>query len=205
MDDLHFQEVGPAYPASEEYLNEDFESEEVRNWVLTQTGGDWHLTEPGAGDGLNPRISEEKAHSGKRSLKLSRTLGIIARPFAGNVTHCVVTAWFCEEPSDRCRMVILVDERGRRIGLGTHRESVTNYSCLLGGKPQPTEIEKSAQWHEFRFVVVDGRGVACYIDGVKVGETERFDSFRVLQLGENFLRGSTCYMDDISIQLKAQQ
>jgi len=56
-----------------------------------------------------------------------------------------------------------------------------------------------------KFAVVDGRGVGCYIDGVKVGETDRVDSVRVLQFGENLWSGFTCYVDDVSIQLKAQQ
>jgi len=205
MDDMFFAEVGPVYPASGEYLRDDFEGERLDNWILTQSGAHWRPTGPDYGDKRSPHVSDEQAHGGKRSLKLLPTWGRVERPFAENITDCVVTAWFYEEPGDRCRMVSLIDDQGAQVGLGTHRESVTNYSCLLGGKPQVTEIKKSAEWHEFKWDVTQGRGVTCYIDGIRVGETDRMDSFRVLEVGENFWRGSTCYVDDISIQRKGPE
>jgi len=236
MDDLRFEDVGPAYPVSGKYLHDDFESKELKDWILVQAGADWQPTGPGFGDERNPRISEEKAHSGKRSLKLTPTWGMIERPFAARLTDCVVTAWFYEEPGDRCRMVMLVDRHsfwplhlwttpsslpdGMRVGLGTHRQSRSNYVCVLGGKGKGpatatkssvlggalvTAHEKSAEWHEFKFDVTKGKGITCYIDGAEVGQTDLMDSFRSLQLGENLWRGGTCYIDDISIQLKVQQ
>jgi len=201
LDDLKLVEVGPLYPASGEFLREDFEGEELHGWILSQIGAHWNPTGPGFGDARNPQISEEKAHSGKKSLKLFPTWGAITRPFAENITNCVVTVWFYEEP-DRCRMVMLVDESRRQAGLGTIRESVSNYACRLDGKFKVTDVKKSGEWHEFKFDVTEGKGTTCYIDNVKVGHTDQFDSFRALHLGENFWAGSTCYIDDISIQLK---
>jgi len=202
LDDLKFVEVGPTYPASGKFLGEDFEGKELQGWILTQIGAHWNPTGPGFGDERNPRISDEKAHSGKQSLKLFPTWGAITRPFARNITDCVVTAWFYEEPGDKCRMVMLLDENHRQVGLGTIRESVSNYACHLDGKSKVTDVKKSAEWHEFKFDVTKGEGITFYIDGVEVGQTDQMDSFRSLQLGENWWRGSTCYIDDISIQLK---
>jgi len=205
LDDLKLVEVGPVYPASGQYLQEDFEGEGLKNWLLAQAGADWRPTDPGFGDKRNPQISEEQAHSGKRSLKLFPTWGVIERPFAEEITNCVVTAWFYEKPSDRCRMVMLVDEDGMEVGLGSHYESVSNYSFSIGGKQQVTDIEKSVGWHELKWDVTEGRGVTCYIDGVKVGQTDRLDGFRTLRVGQSFWRGSLCYVDDISIQPKEPQ
>jgi len=210
MDDMHFEEVGPVYPVSEEYLRDDFEAEDLQNWLIVQLACDPSLTalEPGPGDKRSPHISDERAHSGRGSLKLSDVWGIVERPFAQRITNCVVTVWFYDEMgavSNRCRMVMLVDEDGMEVGLGLHYESTGNYSCFFGGRPQITDIERSSGWHEFKLDVSDGKGITCYIDGTEVGQTDQIDGFRVLQLGQNFWRGATCYMDDVSIQLKEQR
>jgi len=202
LDDLKLVEVGPAYPASGRFLREDFEGKELQGWILTGIGAHWNPTGPGFGDARNPRISDEKAHSGKQSLKLFPTWGAITRPFAENITDCVVTAWFYEEPGDKCRMVMLIDEKRKEVGLGTIRESISNYACYLGSKSEVTDVKKSAEWHEFKFAVTKGQGITFCIDGTEVGQTDQMDSFRSLQLGAGWWRGSTCYIDDISIQLK---
>jgi len=235
MDDMRFVEVGPACPASGDYLHEDFEGEELRNWLIIQPGGDWNLAEPGSGDKLNPRISEERAHSGKRSLKLSGTWGIVERVFAQKITNCVVTLWFYDEVSSRSptRMFMLLEGRkavfphaagNRGVGLGAYRESASNYSAFWGplipcpycgrkarpqsardARPQVTDVARTTGWHEFKWDITEGKGIVFYIDGAKVGETDQIDGFRILQLGENFWSGFTCYVDDVSIQPKAQQ
>jgi len=205
IDDLHFEEVGPAYPASGEYLKDDFESERLQNWILIASGLAGNVTEPGAGDELNPRTSEEQAHSGKKSLKLSGSGGAVERPFAGKVTDCVVTVWFYDNPqpgANRDRMVKLVDENSFITALGIFYEYRTQYSCMLGHKPEVTKLERIAGWHEFKWNFTEGEGVTCYIDGIKVGESDQMDGFRILRLGEGFVSGFTCYIDDVRIQFK---
>jgi len=205
LDDLHFKEVGPAYPASGEYLKDDFESERLQNWILIASGWAGDLTKPGAGDKLNPRTSEEQAHGGKRSLKLTGRGGVVERSFAENVTDCVVTVWFYDNPqpgSKNDRMVKLFDENNFITGLGIFYQSYTQYSCLLGYKPEATKLKRIAGWHEFKWEFADGEGITCYIDGIKVGESDEMDSFHRLRLGEGFVSGFTCYIDDVRIQLK---
>jgi len=205
MDDLVLEEIGPVFPPEGDYLAEDFEGKELDGWVLTEIGAHWEPTDPGYGDARSPQISDEQAHSGKQSLKMVPTWGVVTRPFDREVSNCIVTGWFYEVPStpnDKCRGIVLLADDGKRVGLGTHRESLSNYICYLDTGVKVTDVPKSQAWHEFKFDVTEGEGVVCFIDGVEVGRTDKIDRFSSVQIGEHAWRGSTAFVDDLSIVMK---
>ena len=133
------------------------------------------------------------------------TWGVVTRPFDREVSNCIVTGWFYEVPStpnDKCRGIVLLADDGKRVGLGTHRESLSNYICYLDTGVKVTDVPKSQAWHEFKFDVTEGEGVVCFIDGVEVGRTDKIDRFSSVQIGEHAWRGSTAFVDDLSIVMK---
>jgi len=201
MDDVRLLELGPFYPPTGEYLEDDFEAEELQNWLMTQPGG-------GRGSQKDPGVSSERAHGGEKSLKFTDTWGMIERVYARPLTDCAVTVWFYDDlgkGSGRVRMAMLSGEGNKRAGLGTDRISTTHYCAFLGYEAQATGLKRSTGWHEFKFDCTGGQGVRLYIDGKQVAETDVIDRFRILRLGQNSWGGFTCYMDDVSIRFKKQQ
>jgi len=196
LDDLKLVEVGPPCPASGQYLTEDFEKD-LSNWILT---------DPGDGAKNNPKISDENAHNGKQSLKLSGAWGEVERVFRQDVSDCVVSVWFHDDSArPQHRMIMLTDADGKEIGLGVHSHSATHYTLYVAGEPRiekAISVERTTGWHEFKWDFTKGKGCVFYVDGHKAGETDRVDSFRTVSLGSNAWRGFTCYVDDFKIDFK---
>jgi|GEM_PF-4691602 len=226
LDDLRLVEVGAALSPVGEVLAEGFESGQLDNWWVVRPGGRWQQEE--GGPDLDLRISTEEVRSGSRSLKLGGNWSTVERVFSQRLTDCVVSLWFRDELAEtgRTRMFLLVDERAsvfphaggsRGVGLGGYRESATHYSWFAGphvpcpycGRKsrddppqQVTAIERTAGWHELKWDITAGEGIVFYVDGEEVGRTDRQDGFRILQLGEDFWNGFTCYVDDLRIEFK---
>ena len=210
----------------------DFEGHGLRDWQVSQLGGSWYDDGPKIPDPYSPRLSREQAHSGQQSLKLTGEWGMVELPLQERLTDCVVSLWFFDtmEGPGHTRLVSLIDRRGavfphsagnRAVGLGAYREAADHYS-RLGGPLMPcpycgrtssaeatapaespaTEITRSRGWHRFQWDFTGGQGVVFFIDGREVGHSTAQDGFRILQLGENYWNGFTCYIDDVRIDSK---
>ncbi len=225
---LRLQRSGKAIPRDEIPDTFDFEDQGLQHGLVTQLGGSWQE----ADTDVNPRLTTEQAYSGRQSLKFTGEWGIVELPFAERLTDCIVSLQFFDgmEGHGHTRMFSLVDERGavfphsggnRAVALGAYREAANHYSCFGGPRmPCPycsrdfgagskwaetsptTSIERSREWHELKWDVTKGEGIVFYIDGREVGRTDAQDGFRILQLGENYWNGYTCYVDDIQIRFK---
>ena len=229
LDDMRLVEVGEAVRPTDAALDEGFESGELEDWWLVRPGGSWQQEDDVIPAGLEPHISTDQAHSGSRSLKLTGVWGSVERVFSQRLTDCVVTLWLRDEVDrgQRTRMFLLIDERrsafphaggSRGVGLGGFRESGTHYTWFPGPRiPCPycgrqardgevpemvTAVPRTVGWHELKWDITGGEGIVFYIDGDEVGRTDRQDGFRILQLGEEYWNGFTCYVDDIRIERK---
>lgn len=195
MDDIRLVEIGPALPLAVN-LREGFEKD-LSGWLIA---------EPGDGDDNNPKLSDEKAHSGKRSLKLSGTWGKVERIFSEEVTDSDVIIWFYDQPQKHSNSrMIMVEADHMRVGIGVKHKSQTNYTTYIEGDPrliEITDIKRTTGWHEFRWAFSRGNGVTLYIDRKKVASSGRQDYFRSISLGCNGWQGFTCYLDDLMIVRK---
>jgi len=195
LDDMKLIEIGPAYPASGEYLSEDFEKD-LGNWIMS---------EPGDSAEKNPRLSDENPHGGRQSLKFTGVWGGMERVFAEEISDCIVTIWFYDDlrkGAKNVRMIMLADADEKRAGLGVYEGSFTRYSYYAPRTEKVTGIKRTTGWHEFKWDYSKGEGAVLSIDGQQVGETDVVDSFRAVRLGWNAWRGFTCYVDDLQIELK---
>ncbi|MGM9551725.1 MAG: DUF5703 domain-containing protein [Clostridia bacterium] len=152
-----------------------------------------------------PEITENRAHSGKKSYSVQGDLEAISKKLPEKCND-IVCVWFydsCDGSNQQCiARADSAKSTSEWRGMGVKTSTSTDkYVYRMGSDWYATEVTRETGWHEFLWDYSSCNGVNMYIDGKLVAQDETMTYCDTIAMGDFWGEGNTgdFSFDDVKI------
>ncbi len=147
-------------------------------------------------------LSTEKAHSGNKSVKITKDTITLLKTFPRE-RNAILTVWIYDHANaaEKCSILFSCDDGSVEKCLGISTGASDCYIFRSGTEQIVTTVKRSEGWHQLKFDYSSGKDGKCYIDDVLVAtfdDVKKFKNFKVTDAwGDNSV--SNIFVDDIQV------